>query len=114
MELVLKEYLRVDKVTGTQIFFPKNLGSSLKRMGVTYSVMYSALEEMKTRLDLEASLTWQSFRMGSATKATRLGMSRNVLKKTGNWKSSAVDGYCRSDIAGVVQSSGRCQGRVVC
>ena len=114
MELVLKEYLRVDKVTGTQIFFPKNLGSSLKRMGVTYSVMYSALEEMKTRLDLEASLTWQSFRMGSATKDTRLGVSRNVLKKTGNWKSSAVDGYCRSDIAGVVQSSGRCQGRVVC
>ena len=26
MELVLKEYLRVDKVTRTQIFFPKELG----------------------------------------------------------------------------------------
>ena len=104
MELVIKEYLRGVKVTGTQILFPKNLGSSLKRMGVTYSVMYSALEEMKTRLDLEASLTWHSFRIGSATKDTKMGVSRNVLKKAGNWKSSAVDGYCCSDDAGVVLS----------
>ena len=86
----------------------------MKKMGVIYNVMYSALEEMKTRLDLEASLNWNSFRIGPATKGTKMGVSRNVLKKAGNWKSSAVDGYCRSDIAGVVQSSGRCQGRVVC
>ena len=99
------------KVSGSKALFPKNLGSGEKRMGVTYNVMYSALEEMKTRLDLEPSLTWHSFRIGAATKGTRMGVSRNVLQKAGHWKSSAVDSYCHSEEAGVVLSRALAEAR---
>lgn len=71
----------------------------MKRMSVTYNMMYSVFEEMKTRLDLEAS-----FWMGSATKGTKRGVSRNVLKRDGMWKAGAVEVYCHEIEARVVIS----------
>ena len=71
----------------------------MKRMSVTYNMMYSFFEEMKTRLDLEAS-----FWMGSTTKGTKRGVSRNVLKRDGMWKAGAVEVYCHEIEARVVIS----------
>ena len=73
-------------------------------MPVTYSMMYQALEAAKERLGLEESLTWHSFRIGSATKGTVLGVRRSVVKGAGKWKSNCVDLYCREDDAGLVLS----------
>jgi hypothetical protein len=73
---------------------------------VTYAVAYHGLEYLKERLGLDNSLKWHSFSIGSATKGTSLGVRRTVVKGAGNWKSSAVDGYCREEDAGVVFESG--------
>ena len=76
-----------------EALFPRNLGKGPKREAVTYSIMYQS-----------GSLTWHSFRIGSATRGTSLGVRRSVVKGAGKWKSSCVDVYCREEDAGVILS----------
>ena len=46
---------------------------------------------MLHKLDLHSCRIW------GATESSRLGVARDVIKKVGNWKSSAVDGYIRPE-----------------
>jgi hypothetical protein len=100
----LEEYLDVMGIIWKEALFPKNVGKGPKREAVTYSVICQALEGAKKKLGLEDSLTWHSFRMGSATHGTSLGVRRSVVKGAGKWKSSCVDVYCREEDAGVILS----------
>ena len=100
----LEEYIDVMGIGRKEALFPRNLGKGPKREAVTYSIMYQALEGAKGRLGLEGSLTWHSFRIGSATRGTSLGVRRSVVKGAGKWKSSCVDVYCREEDAGVILS----------
>ena len=67
-------------------------------------MLWRITEDLKERLGLDSRLKWHSFRIGSATKGNILGVRRSVVKGAGNWKSSAVDGYCREEDPGVVLS----------
>jgi hypothetical protein len=67
-------------------------------------VAYHVLEDLKERLGLDSSLKWHYFRIGSAPKGTFLGVRRSVVKGACNWKSSAVEGFCREEDPGVVLS----------
>jgi integrase len=86
------------------VLFPGSFQRKSRDVSVTYAVAYHGLEDLKERLGLDSSLKWHSFRIGSATKGNMLGVRRSVVKGAGNWKSSAVDGYCREEDPGVVLS----------
>ena len=100
----LKEYVAKMGIDGGDALFPVELGRGKKRKAASYSVMYSSLEEMKTRLGMSGNITWHSFRVGAATRGTSLGVRRNIVKKAGLWRSSAVDTYCRETNPGVMLS----------
>ena len=51
-----------------------------KAAAVSYAVIYHSLEAMKEELNLDAGLTWYSFRLESATRGTKLGVRRSVIK----------------------------------
>ena len=84
--------------------FPRKLEGGSRVEAVSYSVMYKELEIAKTTLELDENLTWHSFRIGAATRGNALGIRRTVMKKAGNWKSDAVDIYCKELEAGIVLS----------
>ena len=73
-------------------------------VAVSYSILYQSLEDMKTRLGLDETLKWHSFRIGAATRGNGLGVRRTVVKAAGMWRSSVVDQYCREEEPGVVLS----------
>lgn len=100
----LKEYRAKMNIFGKDALFPAELGKRGKVKAVSYNVMYNTLEAMKARMGLDKSITWHSYRIGAATRGTALGVSRNVVKKAGLWRSDAVDLYCREDNAGVILS----------
>ena len=100
----LEMYISRMGLQSKDALFPLNVGKGAKVVAVTYSVMYHALEGAKERLGLEKSLTWHSFRIGSATRGTKLGVRRSVIKVAGKWKSACVDTYCREADAGVLLS----------
>ena len=101
----VKEYVAKMGIFGEDALFPVESGRGRKRKAVSYNVMYSSLEEMKTRLGMNGNITWHSFRVGAATRGTSLGVRRNIIKKAGLWRSSAVDVYCRESNPGVLLSS---------
>ena len=84
--------------------FPRKLKDGSRVEAVSYSVMYKELEIAKTTLKLDENLTWHSFRIGAVTQGNALGIRRTVMKKAGNWKSEAVDIYCKELEAGIVLS----------
>ena len=49
-------------------------------MAVSYAVMYHSLEALKKKLELDDGLPWHSFRIGSATRGAKLGVTRSVIK----------------------------------
>ena len=100
----LREYKARLNIHGRDALFPAELRKKGKGKSVTYNVMYNSLEAMKARMDLDKSITWHSFRIGSASRGTSLGVSRNVVKRAGLWRSEAVDLYCREENAGVILS----------
>ena len=100
----LQRYLRRFGLRGKDGLFPASLTKGSKGIAVSYATMYNSLEALKKTLGLDPGLTWHSFRIGSATRGTKLGVRRSVLKGAGLWKSSCVDLYCREDEAGVVLS----------
>ena len=100
----LEEYIAKMGIIGSDALFPVELGRGVKRKAVSYSIMYVSLESVKTRLGMDGNITWHSFRVGAATRGTCLGVRRNVIKKAGLWRSSAVDIYCRESNPGVLLS----------
>ena len=102
-EFLLK-YMDKLELGKKDVLFPGSFQKRSRDVSVTYAVAYRGLEDLKERLGLDSSLKWHSFRIGSATKGNILGVRRSVMKKAGNWKSAAVDGYCREEEAGVVLS----------
>ena len=100
----LVEYMQKLGLRSGDALFPKSMDRGNRRVATTYGVMYAALEDMKQRLVLDGSLTWHSFRKGSATKGNRLGVRRTVLKGAGKWKSDIIDTYCVEQEPGCVLS----------
>ena len=100
----LVEYMARLGLRAGDALFPKSLERGNKKVATTYGIMYQALEDLKQRLCLDVSLTWHSFRKGSATKGNRLGVRRTVLQGAGKWKSSVVDSYCVEKDPGCVLS----------
>ena len=100
----LQHYIRKFGLLDKDGLFPASLTKGSKAAAVSYAVMYHSLEAMKKELNLGAGLTWHSFRIGSATRGTKLGVRRSVIKGAGMWRSSCVDVYCREEEAGVVLS----------
>ena len=98
----LQRYIRKFGLLEKDALFPANLTKSPKVAAVSYAVMYHSLESMKKELELDTGLMWHSFRIGSATRGTKLGVRRSVIKGAGMWKSGCVDVYCREEEAGVV------------
>ena len=47
-------------------------------------------------------MSWHSGRIGAASEAARKKVSRNVIMRSGGWRSSAVDTYMRVVDAGVL------------
>ena len=61
------------------------------------------LQLIKLREELGlGNITWHSGRIGAASEAARKKVSRNVIKRSGGWLSSAVDAYMRVDDPGVL------------
>lgn len=100
----LEKYMAVMDLKKKDALFPKSLRNGAKLMPATYAVMYQALEGSKERLGLDPNLTWHSFRIGSATRGTMLGVRRSVVKGAGKWRSNCVDLYCREEDPGMVLS----------
>ena len=100
----LQRYIRRFGLRGKDGLFPASLTKGSKGKAVSYAAMYNSLEALKKGLGLDPGLTWHSFRIGSATRGTKLGVRRSVVKGAGLWKSSCVDLYCREEEAGVVLS----------
>ena len=100
----LREYIAKMGISGRDALFPVELGRGVKRKAVSYSIMYSSLQSVKTRLGMDENITWHSYRVGAATRGTSLGVRRNVIKRAGLWRSSAVDMYCRESNPGVLLS----------
>ena len=104
LDRFLSSYIKVMGVSGNDALFPIELGEGSKRRAVTYNATYALLEAMKTRLGMEKSLTWHSWRIEAATRGTSLGVRRNIIKRAGLWRSEAVDTYCRETNPGVILS----------
>ena len=100
----LQHYIGKFGLLKKDALFSANLARGPKVVAVSYAVMYHSLESMKKELELDPGLTWNSFRIGSATRGTKLGVRRSVIKGAGMWKSQCVDVYCREEEAGVLLS----------
>ena len=91
-------------ISSNNALFPKNVKKGARSVAATYAVMYQALEGAKEKLGLDTNLILHSFRIGSATRGTVLGVRRSVGKGAGKWHSGCVDLYCREEDPGVVLS----------
>ena len=74
------------------------------RAGEGQAVSYCAARKQLLRerelLGL-GGVTWHSGRIGGATEASKMGLSRSVIMRGGGWRSAAVDSYIRVEDAGV-------------
>ena len=50
---------------------------------------------------MESWEAWKAWRIGAVSEAARSRVSRNVIMRSGGWRSSAVDTYWRVEDAGV-------------
>jgi hypothetical protein len=76
-------------------FFPIfQAGQPQWTKAVTYRKARDQLIKERQRMNL-GNVTWHSGRIGAATEAAKKGVPRNVIQKSGNWKSDAVDIYMR-------------------
>ena len=87
--------------------FRKGKGTEIvpiQKSPVSYTAARQQLKQEQARLGLEG-LTWHSGRIGGASAAARAGLNTElIIKPCGEWKSSAVDTYIRTDEPGVVFS----------
>ena len=67
---------------------------------ITYSVAQKQLKKEIEDLGLQ-NITLHLGRVGAAMGAVKMVISRNVIKKGGNWRSNAVDTYMQVSDPGV-------------
>ena len=88
-------------IPGEGFIFPVfRRGKAMWGQAVSYNSARMQLNRLRAELGL-GSITWHSGRIGGASEAARKKVSRNVIKKGGGWRSSAVDVYMRVTDAGV-------------
>ena len=75
-------------------------GKPVWKQAVSYDSSRRQLNRIREELSL-GKITWHSGRIGAATEASKKKVGRNVIMKSGGWKSSAVDTYMRVLDAGV-------------
>ena len=68
---------------------------------VSYNAARLQLIKERETLDL-GRVSWHSGRIGAASEAARKKVSRNVIMRSGGWRSSAVDTYMRVRNAGII------------
>ena len=103
---IISWYLDQLDVPQTGYLFPKLKADRSNREGVSpiwnCSMSYNQGRQQFKDKCRELSLSQfdlHSFRIGGASEGARLGVDRNIIKKAGNWKSSAVDLYIRPEHA---------------
>ena len=67
---------------------------------VSYNSARIQLNKERELLGL-GKVTWHLGRIGAATEASKKKISRNIIMRSGGWKSAAVDSYIRVEDAGV-------------
>ena len=83
-------------------FFPVfKRGKAVWGQAVSYNSARSQLIKLREELGL-GKITWHSGRIGAASEAARKKVSRNVIKRSGGWLSSAVDVYMKVEDPGVL------------
>ena len=75
-------------------------GKPVWDQAVSYNAARVQLNKEREALGL-GKVTWNSGRIGAATEAARSRVSRNVIMRSGGWRSSAVDTYMRVEETGV-------------
>ena len=75
-------------------------GKAVQDQAVSYCAARKQLCKERELLGL-GGVSWHSGRIGGATEASRMGISRSVIMRGGGWRSSAVDSYIRVEDAGV-------------
>ena len=89
--LAVQHYLRI-RPPRAQYFFCHANGAPLTR-----SQFSGVLSKAIRNLGLPAKLyTSHSFRIGRASDLSFRGVSNDIIKKLGRWRSNAVDGYIRN------------------
>ena len=89
-------------IAGDAFIFPVfRRGKPVCSQAVSYNAARMQLNKIREELGL-GKITWHSGRIGAASEASRRRVSRNVIKRSGGWRSSAVDTYMRVVDAGVL------------
>ena len=96
-------YLRsLGDIPGDAYIFPVfRRGKAVWGQAVSYNTARIQLNKIKAELGL-GNITWHSGRIGAASEASRKMVSKNVIMKSGGWRSSAVDVYMRVEDPGVL------------
>ena len=88
-------------VSEDSFFFPVfRRGKVVEDKAVSYNSARIQLNKERVSLKL-GKITCHSRRIGAVTEAAKKKISRNVIMKSGGWKSSAVDIYMRVKEPGV-------------
>ena len=100
-ELVRWYFKSLGDILGEAYIFPVfRRGKPVWDQAVSYNSARIQLNKERELLCL-GKVTWHSGRIGAATEASKKKISRNLIMRSGGWKSSAVDSYIRVEDAGV-------------
>ena len=92
---LMKNYVKRMGLKKEDHLFPKpgKGGKCLKQKCLEYSAAFRGLAALKDEFGLDSKVSLHSPRIGGATRSAELGVSRNVIKKAGMWRSEVVDTY---------------------
>ena len=92
---LMKNYVKRMGLKKEDHLFPKpgKGGKCLKQKCLEYSAAFRGLAALKEEFGLDSKVSLHSPRIGGATRSAELGVSRNVIKKAGMWRSEVVDVY---------------------
>ena len=93
---LVRWYIRsLGEVPDEAFIFPVfRKGKPVWDRAVSYNAARLQLIKERETLDL-GRVSWHSGRIGAASEAARKRVSRNVIMRSGGWRSSAVDTYMR-------------------
>ena len=106
---IVRWYIDSLGLSGEDFLFPRLRGSgekvpvAVKRLAVSYGTASSDLKAVLEKLGLPL-MTMHSGRIGAATAARQLGVSKDLVRVCGGWRGNMVDHYVRPDKAGLVLS----------
>ena len=78
--------------------------SAIRKIAVSYSTASADLKAVLVKLRLPV-VTMHGGRIGAATAAREVGVSKDHVRVCGGWKGDMVDSYVRPDKAGLVLSN---------